>query len=50
MVVVITYRDIQVRLADTDPVMLRLLNIFTQCLRKQERVFAKIASSSLFNK
>jgi hypothetical protein len=50
MVVVITYRDIQARLAGTDSVMLRLLNIFTQYLREQARVFIKITSSPLLNK
>ena len=49
-VVVITNQDLQARLELTDPVVMRLLNIFTQRLREQGRVFTKITSSPLFNK
>ena len=49
-VVVITNQDLQARLAKTDPVVLRLLNTFTQRLREQGRVFTEITSSPLLNK
>ena len=49
-VIVITNQDLQARLEHTDPVVLRLLNIFTQRLREQARVFTKITSSPLINK
>ena len=49
-VVVITNQDLQTRLKHTDPVVLRLLNIFTQRLRKQGRILTKITSSPLINK
>jgi CRP-like cAMP-binding protein len=49
-VVVITNQDLQARLAKTDPVVLRLLNVFTQRLREQGRIFTKITSSPLLNK
>jgi hypothetical protein len=46
----IANQDLQARLEQTDPLMSRLLNIFTQHLRAQSRVFTKIISSPLINK
>jgi len=50
MVIVAANQNLQARPEQTDPLMSRLPNIFTQHLRAQARVLTKITSSPLINK